>query len=86
MEDGKAKQLTKMELVNLLVRNNQEEQAAIAGYTSLLARIELGGITGANQNKEVIETINEIIADEMNHSQKLANLVTQISGIQPAAQ
>jgi rubrerythrin len=73
-----------MEVVNLLVANNVDEQEAIGGYTSLLARIQNSGVTGVNQYKEVINTIQEIISDEMNHSAKLSALTTKLSGIQPA--
>lgn len=82
MED-KAKQVTAQHLSKLLADNNREEQTAISGYLSLLETIDSGGITANFNYKEVVDAIREIIADEMNHVQKLSTLISKLSGIEP---
>lgn len=82
MED-KVKQVTPQQLSKILADNNREEQSAISGYLSLLETINQGGITAGHNYKEVVSTIQEIIADEMNHTQKLNALISKLSGIEP---
>ena len=84
--DEKSNKLTPEQLVKILSDNNKDEQGAISGYLSLLERISTSGITGSYEYQEVIDTIREIISDEMNHMSRLAALITKFSGIEPAAQ
>lgn len=82
--DEKVKQISPMEMSSLLAKNNQDEQSAIKGYFDLLAKISDGGVMGQHQYQDVISALNEIIADEMNHSERLSALATKYSQIQPA--
>lgn len=82
--DEKVKQISPMEMSSLLAKNNQDELSAIKGYFDLLAKISDSGKMGQHQYQDVISALNEIIADEMNHSEKLSALATKYSEIQPA--
>lgn len=82
--DEKTNNLTPQQLVKLLSDNNKDEQGAISGYLSLLERISGSGVIGSYDYQEVTDTIKEIIADEMNHMERLSALITKFSGIQPA--
>ena len=73
-----------MEMATILAKNNQDEQMAIKGYFDLLNKISSSGIVGNSQYKDVTDAIREIIADEMNHSEKLSALATKYSGVQAA--
>ena len=84
--DEKSNKLTPEQLVKILSDNNKEEQGAISGYLSLLERISNSGVTGSYEYQEVIDTIREIISDEMNHMTRLSASITKFSGIEPAAQ
>jgi len=86
VEEKVAKQISKDQLAKLLTDNNREEQSAIAGYLSLLDTINSGGIVAGFNYKEVVNVIKEIVADEMNHTQKLSQLISQLSGIAPNAE
>ena len=67
------------DLIAELAKNNSDEQGAISGYFKLLALIKEN-----NLSYELYKDIEEIISDEMNHSQKLSNWATKLSGIYPA--
>lgn len=82
--DEKQSKLTPQQLVKILSDNNKDEQGAISGYLSLLERISTTGITGSYEYQEVVNTIKEIISDEMNHMARLSALITKFSGIEPA--
>ena len=62
-------------LASVIAKNNAGEQEAIEGYFQLLA---MGGLP-----QKFYEDIREIISDEMNHSNKLSEWVTKITGIKP---
>lgn len=83
--DEKVKQLTPQQVVKLLTENSRQTQDSIGGYLGLLEKISGSGLTGSHQFKEVTEIVQKIISDEMNHAQKLANLIIKLSGIQPAS-
>lgn len=59
-----------------IAKNNAGEQEAIEGYFRLL------NIQGAP--KEFIADVQEIISDEMNHSEVLSKWVTKLTGVKPA--
>lgn len=84
--DEKVKPFTPQQVVKLLADNNRSVQDVISGYLSLLEKISGSGVTGSHQFKDVTNLIQNIIANEMKHSQQLANLISQLSGIQPAAE
>jgi len=68
--------MNKNELAAVVAKNNAGEQEAIEGYYQLLA---LPGLP-----HELYADIQEIISDEMNHSEKLSHWATHLSGVKPA--
>jgi len=68
--------LTINDIAAVLAENNKGEQEAIEGYYKLL--------TLPNLCAELYNDILEIISDEMNHSKKLSNWVTRLTGVEPA--
>ena len=81
--EEKTTSLTPQQLVKILSDNNKDEQGAISGYLSLLERISASGVIGSYDYQDVTNTVKEIIADEMNHMERLSALITKYSGIQP---
>jgi len=64
-------------LAALVAKNNAGEQEAIQGYMDLIA--DAKGLP-----QKFIEDIQEIISDEMNHSEKLSHWVEYLTGVKPA--
>lgn len=81
--EEKSTKLTPQQLVKIISDNNREEQGAISGYLSLLEKISTSGVIGNFDYQDVTNTVKEIIADEMNHMERLSALITKYSGIQP---
>ena len=67
--------MNKNELAAVVAKNNAGEQEAIEGYYQLLA---LPGLP-----HELYADIQEIISDEMNHSEMLSKWATKLTGIVP---
>lgn len=59
-----------------IAKNNAGEQEAIEGYFRLL---NIQGVP-----REFIQDVQEIISDEMNHSEILSKWVTKLTGVNPA--
>ena len=68
--------MTHEDIAAILAQNNAGEQQAIEGYYRILS---IPGLAHALR-----KDIEEIIADEMNHSQKLSHWVTQLTGVHPS--
>ena len=66
---------TNNRLAALMAKNNAGEQEAIKDYFELL--------TTPGLPHELYADIQEIISDEMNHSEKLSKWATILSGVQP---
>ena len=71
----KEEKMNKHDLASLLAKNNAGEQIAIQEYFQLL--------TFPGMPHELYTDIQEIISDEMNHSEKLSKWTTKISGVKP---
>ena len=67
---------SRMDIAALISKNNKGELEAIEGYQELL------GVIGES-DAEAVEIINEIIADEKNHTEKLNALAEKYDNIQP---
>ena len=61
-----------------IARNNMGEQEAIDGYFRLIDAAQKASLP-----REFIDQIQEIISDEMNHSQRLSEWVTRLTGVKP---
>lgn len=72
-----------LELAKEIEYNGKQEAQAVYDYTELLKEIEASGLDGEGK-AELTAEINEIISDELNHSQKLLAIYTKLVGVQPA--
>ena len=80
MENKELQNLT--EIAKLVQKNNKEEASAIEGYTEMLEVISTLEID-EDLSVEIMETITEIISDELNHQEKLNNLYIKLTEIEP---
>lgn len=74
------------DLLSLIEKNNKDERKAIGNYFLLLNELKYIGVSGEQEIivNEIIKKIEEIISDELEHSESLNNFVIRLSGIQPA--
>ena len=80
IENGE--KLSALDVAHEVQENNEAEADAIKDYTRLLESIDSSELD--ETDKEFCrETINEIVADEMNHQEKLAMLYSMLTGIMP---
>lgn len=69
-----------LELAKSIEFNLKAEAQAVLDYTEMLKQNEMLDIE--KEDKEFIkDTINEIVADELNHQEKLKMLYTMLTGI-----
>ena len=72
----------------LMALNNKAEQEAIYDYTEALNALESikTKFVGSDrvEMQELVNSIKEIISDELNHAQKLTQYYELITGIKPA--
>lgn len=75
------------DLIAFNEKNNEDEHDAIKGYFEFLAMAEefhKNGILSSKHYDYILDNINEIVSDEMNHGQRLDKITIILSGIQPA--
>ena len=70
-----------LSIANNIQYNLQKEADAIRDYTDLLNMTKSSDID-EEQKKHIFDVIGEIIADELNHQQKLVELYTKLTTIQ----
>jgi len=75
-------------MARLMALNNKAEQDAIHEYTETLSALDAvkENYKGAERVlvQGIINSIKEIISDELNHAQKLTNYYKLLTGITPA--
>lgn len=69
-----------LEIAKDIQKNNKDEASAIAGYTELMQKIFNSGL---EDKEEMTTTIEEIIADELNHQELLKKLYVDLTDIEP---
>ena len=74
------KTMTIEQIASQIAFNNKGEQDAIENYFTMVDAARKN-----NLPKDFIDDLHEIIADEMNHSEKLSHWVTRFTGIKPAS-
>lgn len=80
IENGK--KLSALAVAHEVQENNEGEADAIKDYTKLLDSIDSSELDETDKEFCTL-TINEIVADEMNHQEKLAMLYSMLTGIMP---
>lgn len=77
--------LTRFDILAAIEANNEDERRAISGYYDLLSLAENGfGWLTPEESAMIKAEIEEIISDELNHSERLSNMAQIMSGIKPA--
>ena len=80
IENGE--KLSALAVAHEVQENNEAEADAIKGYTKLLDSID-GSELDETDKEFCTATINEIVADEINHQEQLAMLYSMLTGIMP---
>ena len=70
------------ELAKEIEFNAKAEAQAVYDYTELLGKIAESGLN-ENEKSGITDIINEIIADELNHQNRLQEVYTYLTGIEP---
>ena len=70
------------ELAKEIEFNAKAEAQAVYDYTELLGKIAESGLN-ENEKGGITDIINEIIADELNHQNRLQEVYTYLTGIEP---
>lgn len=71
-----------LELAKLIQFNEKSEAQAVLDYTEMLKVTLMSSLEEADK-KIIEETLKELIADELNHQEKLKMLYTMLTGIEP---
>ena len=71
-----------LEIAKEIEFNAKAEAQAVLDYTELLRKVLASGIDEEQVNL-IVDTISEIISDELNHQMKLGQLYVKLTGIEP---
>lgn len=71
-----------LEIAKTIEYNAKAEAQAVLDYTELIKMVASSEIE--EETKEtIIDTINELVSDELNHQMKLGQLYVSLTGIEP---
>ena len=71
-----------LEIAKVIEYNSKAESQAVLDYTELIKMVVSSQIE--EETKEtIIDTINEIISDELNHQMRLGQLYVSLTVIEP---
>ena len=70
------------EIAKLCQYNSSAEAKAIEDYTKMIMEVEKSELD-AEDKKDIVEIVKELIADELNHQKKLDELYVALTDIQP---
>ena len=71
-----------LEIAKTIEYNAKAEAQAVLDYTELIKMVASSEIE--EETKEtIIDTINELVSDELNHPMKLGQLYVSLTGIEP---
>ena len=71
-----------LEIAKTIEYNAKAEAQAVLDYTELIKMVVSSQIE--DETKEtIIDTINELVSDELNHPMKLGQLYVSLTGIEP---
>lgn len=71
-----------LEITKWVQRNNADEAKAISDYSDFLSKVYTSTLEKSDKD-EIFEIIEEIIADELNHMERLKYLYVKLTEIQP---
>lgn len=71
-----------LEIAKWLQKNNADEAKAVSDYSDFLSKVYTSTLEKSDKD-EIFEVIEEIIADELNHMERLKALYVKLTEIQP---
>lgn len=71
-----------IEIAQIVQINAEAEAKAVRNYTEMLQKVN-SSVIMIEQKELIIETIKELIADELNHESKLQELYVYLTNIEP---
>lgn len=74
--------MSELEIAKLCQFNEKAEAQAVEDYTEMIKQVLASEID--EEKKEIlVNTISELISDELNHQMKLGELYVMLTGIEP---
>ena len=74
--------MDELEIAKLCQENEKAEAQAVIDYTEMIKRVVNSNID-EQVKQDIINTIEEVIADELNHQMKLGQLYVALTEIEP---
>ncbi len=71
-----------IDAVGQVLYNANAENKAVSDYTFMINAVNKSDLDYDTKEK-IVDIINEIISDELNHANKLLELYTMLTGIEP---
>jgi rubrerythrin len=71
-----------VDAVGQVLYNANAENKAVSDYTFMINAVNKSDLDYDTKEK-IVDIINEIISDELNHANKLLELYTMLTGIEP---
>lgn len=71
-----------LEIAKLCQFNEKAEAQAVEDYTEMIKRV-LASEIDEEKKSILVDTISELISDELNHQMKLGELYVMLTGIEP---
>lgn len=71
-----------LEIAKLCQFNEKAEAQAVEDYTEMIKQV-LASEIEEEQKETIVNTISELISDELNHQMKLGELYVMLTGIEP---
>lgn len=71
-----------LELAKLTQFNEKAEAQAVEDYTEMINKVLASGID-EEKKETIVNSISEIVSDELNHQMKLGELYVYLTGIEP---
>lgn len=72
--------MSELEIAKLCQFNEKAEAQAVEDYTEMIKQVLASEI---EEKETIVNTISELISDELNHQMKLGELYVMLTGIEP---
>ena len=71
-----------LDIAKLCQFNEKAEAQAVEDYTEMIKQV-LASEIEEEQKETIVNTISELVSDELNHQMKLGELYVMLTGIEP---
>jgi len=71
-----------LDIAKLCQFNEKAEAQAVEDYTEMIKQV-LASEIDEEQKETIVNTISELVSDELNHQMKLGELYVMLTGIEP---